>query len=253
MPQDFPAAHSMDSTWFAVDLDGQVALFDTGEGGAVPMEGFPLGREAGGADPFDAAVVLEALLRRKRSELPELAELLPDDASIRQLLDALDWDDEASLAVMLGLWVYGNEDGWAVPYHRSGFPAEPVTLEALGDDLKARLKGAVLAIRFAEAPLVQPGEHAPVAAWGSVWGGVDGSVHPTADGKPRLDELEEASELLGEWRESVDPAEVEDHEAPDLHLVDFVRSALQGAPPPPPPPDVPESWMARLQRKLFGG
>lgn len=33
---DFPAAHSMDSGWFAVDEDGNLALFDTGEAGAMP-------------------------------------------------------------------------------------------------------------------------------------------------------------------------------------------------------------------------
>lgn len=32
---DFPAAHSMDTDWFAVDRDGRVALFDSGENGAV--------------------------------------------------------------------------------------------------------------------------------------------------------------------------------------------------------------------------
>jgi hypothetical protein len=33
---DYPAAHSMDTEWFAVDADGNIALFDSGEGGAVP-------------------------------------------------------------------------------------------------------------------------------------------------------------------------------------------------------------------------
>jgi hypothetical protein len=33
---DFPAAHSMDTTWFAVDRDGHVGLFYSGEEGAVP-------------------------------------------------------------------------------------------------------------------------------------------------------------------------------------------------------------------------
>ncbi len=33
---DYPAAHSMDTTWFAVDASGRVAHFDTGENGAVP-------------------------------------------------------------------------------------------------------------------------------------------------------------------------------------------------------------------------
>jgi hypothetical protein len=34
----FPAAHSMDTTWFAIDADGYVGVFDSGEGGAVPDE-----------------------------------------------------------------------------------------------------------------------------------------------------------------------------------------------------------------------
>ena len=44
--EDFPAAHSMDTTWFAIDRDGNLAVFDSGEAGAVPEEtiadqGFP--------------------------------------------------------------------------------------------------------------------------------------------------------------------------------------------------------------------
>jgi hypothetical protein len=37
---DFPAAHSMDTAWFAVDRDGHVAVFDTGESGAVPTTAY---------------------------------------------------------------------------------------------------------------------------------------------------------------------------------------------------------------------
>lgn len=33
---DFPAAHSMDTNWFAIDADGHLAVLDSGEGGAVP-------------------------------------------------------------------------------------------------------------------------------------------------------------------------------------------------------------------------
>src|SRR5947209_20344599 len=33
---DHPAAHSMDTTWFAVDAVGDVAVFDTGEPGHAP-------------------------------------------------------------------------------------------------------------------------------------------------------------------------------------------------------------------------
>jgi hypothetical protein len=34
---DYPAAHSMDTEWYAVDRDGHVALFDSGEAGAMPI------------------------------------------------------------------------------------------------------------------------------------------------------------------------------------------------------------------------
>jgi hypothetical protein len=35
--QDFPAAHSMDTDWFAIDADGNIGVFNSGEGGAVPQ------------------------------------------------------------------------------------------------------------------------------------------------------------------------------------------------------------------------
>ena len=34
---DFPAAHSMDTTWFAVDAEGNIGEFATGEDGALPI------------------------------------------------------------------------------------------------------------------------------------------------------------------------------------------------------------------------
>jgi hypothetical protein len=38
MDADFPAAHSMDTDWFAVDADGHIGRFDSSESGAVPVE-----------------------------------------------------------------------------------------------------------------------------------------------------------------------------------------------------------------------
>ena len=35
---DFPAAHSMDTFWFAVDADGHAAVSSSGEAGAVPTK-----------------------------------------------------------------------------------------------------------------------------------------------------------------------------------------------------------------------
>lgn len=37
-PKDWPAAHSMDTAWYAVDADGNIGRFETGEAGAMPHE-----------------------------------------------------------------------------------------------------------------------------------------------------------------------------------------------------------------------
>lgn len=36
--KDYPSAHSMDTTWFGLDKDGHIAVFDSDEGGVVPEE-----------------------------------------------------------------------------------------------------------------------------------------------------------------------------------------------------------------------
>ena len=61
MSDDFPAAHSMDTQWFAVDKNGLVGYFSTGSAGAVPMtahcpedptEVIPIGRACDGEEIF---------------------------------------------------------------------------------------------------------------------------------------------------------------------------------------------------------
>lgn len=37
LPKDYPAAHSMDTTWFAVDENGEIGLFETGPEGLIPV------------------------------------------------------------------------------------------------------------------------------------------------------------------------------------------------------------------------
>lgn len=43
---EFPAAHSMDTEWFAVDAHGHVGYFDSGEAGAVPNSALQVAQEA---------------------------------------------------------------------------------------------------------------------------------------------------------------------------------------------------------------
>jgi hypothetical protein len=35
---DFPAAHSMDTSWFGIDDEGNIAEFTSGEAGAMPVK-----------------------------------------------------------------------------------------------------------------------------------------------------------------------------------------------------------------------
>ena len=80
-PADFPAAHSMDSCWFAVDETGAVAAFDTGEGGSIPVSGFPMNGQAleWGEDHLAEASFAAAVLMAAASSDAELAALLPSE------------------------------------------------------------------------------------------------------------------------------------------------------------------------------
>lgn len=49
--QGFPAAHSMDTEWFAIDADGNIAIFVSGEGGAVPQTNYSPFVESQEQDP----------------------------------------------------------------------------------------------------------------------------------------------------------------------------------------------------------
>ncbi|MCB9701213.1 MAG: hypothetical protein H6711_04935 [Myxococcales bacterium] len=59
-----PAAHSMDTTWYAVDQDGFVGEFDTGEDGALPCDAV-CGPEGGKFEswPLDALAIARALVQ----------------------------------------------------------------------------------------------------------------------------------------------------------------------------------------------
>src|SRR5215468_7860598 len=68
-PVDFPAAHSMDTTWFAVDRDGHIGVFESGEPGAVPKQVDESGGRSGG---IDDAAVLDAIKSLPDTGEPEV-------------------------------------------------------------------------------------------------------------------------------------------------------------------------------------
>ncbi|MFK7768148.1 MAG: hypothetical protein AB8B55_13070 [Mariniblastus sp.] len=53
--EDYPAAHSMDSTWFAVDAEGNIASFETHEAGAAPDDAYI---DQGALEPEELVTIL---------------------------------------------------------------------------------------------------------------------------------------------------------------------------------------------------
>lgn len=76
---DYPAAHSMDTTWFAVDAEGYIAMFDTGEGGAVPEDALR------GEDGLD--ILLEEIAKDR------VGKLIKVDTPGMSLLSELTWEE----------------------------------------------------------------------------------------------------------------------------------------------------------------
>jgi hypothetical protein len=132
MQPDYPAAHSMDSVWFAVDADGHVAAFITGEDGHIPSEG-------NGGYGWEVLEEMEQLTGKPDSD-----------------------DDEMDFrCTKLGLFCY--DFGWGgelvEPYARTAVPGEPLHVEQLPPTLRQRVsQTAFPAICFLRAEHIQPFE-----------------------------------------------------------------------------------------------
>ena len=175
--KDFPAAHSMDSTWFAVDEDGEVAVFDTASEGPIPLGGFPVHGDEEGA--FDEGQMLARVLWAKASLDPRLRALLP--AKVEALEESIDDSDEWELIEpilrALGAWYYRGDEGAPWPYRRTNVPAQPVKLTELDEDTQSRFADAKLPVRFRQESMIAPGEFRPVYAWRDHWFDREGQPH----------------------------------------------------------------------------
>jgi hypothetical protein len=124
---DYPAAHSQDTTWFAVDERGQVAVFTSYENGHVPehvkdAEGF-----------FD-------LCRLRFGE--EWWRITSEERATR-----------------LGLFFYEYADGFSPisPYVRGREPAAPpMHVGQLPPGLREQARATPIPLRFDQAAQVQP-------------------------------------------------------------------------------------------------
>jgi hypothetical protein len=91
---DPPAAHSMDCAWYAVDADGRVARFETGEEGGVPLEA-AVGAGAGDAS-FEEDVLYAFLAARRLARGPIPAIELTTDDRLLVVLDTVQGDSRGA-------------------------------------------------------------------------------------------------------------------------------------------------------------
>jgi hypothetical protein len=95
-----PAAHSMDTVWFAVDADGCVGVFDSWEGGAVPLGAATV------VDSFDELRLVPATEPRR-----QVVYDVPDGhATGAAVLTRIVVDDLAPFVAMLA----AGEASWAL-------------------------------------------------------------------------------------------------------------------------------------------
>jgi hypothetical protein len=251
--RDYPAAHSMDSTWFAVDANGELAFFDTGEGGCLPEGGFPAGGEAGGRKKNaleDTQLLAYALLARAQRD-DRLRSMLPNDAEkLAALIDESQdaWEFMTPLLRSLGVWTYSCDDSVATPYLREGLAIEPLRIGEFAEPLQRRFDSAQLPIRFSEMPAIAPGEFVGVTAWSPLWFDLKGQPHPTID---QGDEFEEHVADIGSWQIEAEAREGNTLQGEDFYeairdLLTDSESKLKAS------PNERVGFLSRL-RRFFGG
>jgi hypothetical protein len=176
MQADFPAAHSMDSSWYAVDQHGNVALFVTGAGGAVPNDAY---------SPDNAAMMMEELDDETREELG---------------FSAADVVPEEGLPAEQNLFMYETgpmDESLAERYHRSRVPKNPVHIDELPPQARAALgRMRFDALDFAKTEVFQPIELAECGTWDPAYLAGDGKTVKPVPGREK-----EYAEFLDERRD----------------------------------------------------
>jgi hypothetical protein len=138
---DYPAAHSMDTSWYAVDAAGHVAVFESGEDGPAPR---------GAKDAFH----LGTLFRARHPTLPDLG--MPADEA---------------MAEELGIFLYecGEDEYWPYSvinvYERRVVPPRPTHVDQLPPAVRDGCKQVRLPVTFAAAERVQPLDHVECVFW----------------------------------------------------------------------------------------
>jgi len=167
MDADFPAAHSMDTQWFAIDQNGYVARFFSGAGGAVPNVAYSPDAldllEDMDLDEADRA----GMGLGSRPEVP--AAQLPDDKRLflYKTSDALD-------------------ECLAERYERTSVPNKPLHI----DELPPQVRAAIAAMRFdgldfTKTAVFQPVELTECATWDPAYLTGDGKMVKAVPGREK--------------------------------------------------------------------
>lgn len=152
---DYPAAHSMDTDWFAVDKDGHVAMFSSQEDGPVPITA----PQDGGGDVLERiATITGRTLETGQWEMPEPASI--GVFNYQALLG------EAPANAGIGPEDYDEDNMAILPYKLISRPDNILNIADLPADLQAELSTYRLAdVSFAESAWVQPALHTPCQFW----------------------------------------------------------------------------------------
>jgi hypothetical protein len=198
MEADFPAAHSMDLDWFAVDEAGHVGLFSTGEDGHAPEE------------VRDENILLALWNLRHGGGAPD------DEDSEFWELSA----DEIANRLGLFCYDYGEQFEQIAPYVRTARPKTPVHVDQLPPKIRKACKRIRFEkVNFEQAELVQPLEYFACVYWNDAavaYLGADGKTVRPIPGKEeefrefcldfRRQDPERAKELIFEGMEDQAPS-----------------------------------------------
>lgn len=158
MDADYPAAHSMDTHWFAVDQDGHVALFFTAESGFMPEH----------ADAVEGPELIELYQVLAGQKPPGLDE--------EGMID--DWNEFLGAFGDLGFFEYdligsfGDPEELFRPYTLTCEPEEkPLHVDQLPAEWRARCGSCRFAtVSFGDGEHLQPFEQVS-GEWYAWWDG----------------------------------------------------------------------------------
>lgn len=155
MQNDYPAAHSMDTEWFAVDKDGFVAIMTSEETGPVPVEVYRYLDQGEGYDLVEKiAESVKRPLREDKWGTPDATSIGLYHFSHAGFLEDEEPQEEDEEAM--------------VPYARpkDQSPESPLHITQLPEDIAKMIVPFTFDVAFANTLRIQPLSSFPCEVWG---------------------------------------------------------------------------------------